>query len=104
MMKKFVSHYFFPFLMIVLGSMTIFRYSEIKRFRDQSREYSFVIRGDVSEIALIGENLRNFTYQPVDNQLVEEGTYKFTFRCPPDKIGIVRQMLEGFKNKEGENE
>jgi hypothetical protein len=44
-------------------------------------------------------DLMNRTHQPVDEELLKDGHYKLTFRCPPEKIGFVFSMLDKFNLK-----
>jgi hypothetical protein len=99
-----LNRYLFPFLMFSLMLITLLKYSEIRDseirdFKSNSKEHSFVVEGKFVDISAMKADLMNRTHQPVDEELVTDGQYKLTFRCPPEKIGLVFSMLDKFNLK-----
>jgi hypothetical protein len=85
--KKFV----FPVAMVFLMVMTIAKYDQIRRFRASSKEYSFVVvREDVEAVK---EKLESITYQPVEEEVLYDGSRRLIVRCPPDKLGMISSIL-----------
>jgi hypothetical protein len=78
---------------------TLLRYAEIRNFESKSKEYSFVVEGEFADVSAMKADLRNRTRQPVDEELITDGKYKLTFRCPPEKIGFVFSMFDKFNLK-----
>lgn len=87
------SSYIFAVAMCLIASMTVYRYVEISRFREKSVEYDFVVSAGEPEMADIKSRLRGMTFQSVDDEIIDEGIHRLTVRCPPDKIGIVKELL-----------
>jgi hypothetical protein len=79
--------------MCLIASMTVYRYVEISRFREKSVEYDFVVSAGDTEMADIKSMIRGMTFQSVDDEIIDEGIHRLTVRCPPDKIGIVKELL-----------
>lgn len=88
--------YAFPVVMCLLAILTVAKYRSIVHFKSESREYSFVVSADKSEISGVKSRLQNYTYQSVDDEMIEEGLYRLTVRCPPDKIGFIKGTLMKF--------
>ena len=88
--------YFFPLMMFLLTVLTVAKYSSIVSFKSRSEEFTFVVSADKAEISGVKSKLENYTYQPVEDEMVEEGLYRLTVRCPPDKIGLIKGMLIKF--------
>jgi hypothetical protein len=93
------NRYLFPFMMFSLMLITLLKYSEIRDFKSNSKEHSFMVEGKFVDISAMKADLMNRTHQPVDEELVKDGQYKLTFRCPPEKIGFVFSMLDKFNLK-----
>ncbi len=85
--------------MLCLMLLTLLRYVEIRNFESKSKEYSFVVEGKFADVSAMKADLSNRTRQPVDEELITDGQYKLTFRCPPEKIGFVFSMLDKFNLK-----
>ena len=85
--------YFFATAMLLIATMTVYRYVEIKSFKDKSVSYDFVVNAGETEMSDIKNRLRGMTFQSVDDQIIDEGTHRLTVRCPPDKIGLVREFI-----------
>jgi len=86
--------YFFPLAMFLLTALTVAKYRSIVVFKNESREFTFVVSADKSAMSGVKSKLENYTYQPVEDEMVEEGLYRLTFRCPPDKIGLIKGMIK----------
>lgn len=85
--------YAFALLMGVLTVATAVRYASVRRFVDSSREYSFVVEVDEASIDRMKSGLREATFQGVDGEALEDGLYRITVRCPPDKVGAVWSLI-----------
>lgn len=85
---------FFPLIMLTLGFLTFLKYKEIKTFHEQSKDYTFIVSANQSKISSIKENLQNYTYQTVYEEKLEEGNYKITVKCPPDKIKFINKIVD----------
>ncbi len=85
--------------MFFLMLLTLWRYAEIRDFESKSKEHSFVVEGEFINVSAMKADLRNLTRQPVEEEIVTDGQYKLTFRCPPEKIGSVLSMLDKFNLK-----
>lgn len=94
-MKK----YLFPLLMCTLAILTIAKYRSIVSFKDQSKEFTFVVSADKAEISDVKNRLEKYTYQSVEDEMIEEGVYRLTVRCPPDKVGFVKGMMMRFSEE-----
>jgi hypothetical protein len=88
--------YFFPLMMFLLTALTVAKYRSIVAFKNESQEFTFVVSADKAEISGVKSKLENYTYQPVEDEMVEEGLYRITVRCPPEKIGLIKGMLLKF--------
>lgn len=95
---------FFPILMILLATLTFVKYNNIKIFKEESQEYSFVLSIDSNKLNSIKADLQNMTYQIVENEPTADGRYKLTFRCPPDRIKFFKEYLKQFNNNEIEED
>jgi hypothetical protein len=82
--------------MFFLMMLTLWRYSEIKDFELESKKHSLVVEGEFVNISAMKADLQNLTHQPVDEELVTDGQYNWTFRCPPEKIGFVFSLFDKF--------
>lgn len=91
--------YFFPLAMFLLTALTVAKYRSIVVFKNDSREFTFVVSADKSAMSGVKSKLENYTYQPVEDEMVEEGLYRLTVRCPPDKIGLVKGMILKFSGE-----
>jgi hypothetical protein len=94
-----LKRYAFAILMILLMSITIWRYAEIIDFEARSKEHSFVVSGDLADVSAMKADLQNITRQPVEDEFMTDGSYRLTFRCPPEKVGSVWSRLEKFNLK-----
>jgi len=82
--------------MFLLTALTVAKYRSIVVFKNESREFTFVVSADKSAMSGVKSKLESYTYQPVEDEMVEDGLYRLTVRCPPDKIGIIKGMLLKF--------
>lgn len=89
--------------MLFLTSLTIFRYKEIRDFRNKSKEFTFVVSGDDLSLTTATEQLHQFTYQNVEKEALDNGLYRIKIKCPPDKVGGIRSLLSGLKILEESN-
>lgn len=90
----------FPLVMCLLTLATVYRYGAVRRFIDESREYTFVLAADEGSISRIKADLRGATFQRVDEESVEDGVYRITVRCPPDKLGRMWLLLGRMSDEE----
>lgn len=86
-------------MMCLLTVLTVAKYKSIATFKSESKEFTFVVSADESEISGVKSKLENYTYQPVENEMVKEGLYRLTVRCPPDKIGIIKGFILKFSGE-----
>lgn len=95
--------FFFTLLMIGLSALTMLKYKEINDIKANSREFTFVVRGDEDKITHLKADIQNITFQPVNGEQIEEGRYRIKIRCPPDKINSILSRFAQVQ-KEMENE
>ncbi len=80
--------------MIFMVLLTIMKYVEITNFRDKSQEYSFVLDGNNTQISALKADLQTLTFQEVKEEILEDGKYRLTFRCPPDRIKNILNNID----------
>lgn len=83
--------------MLLLAVLTVAKYRQISDFRSNSREFFFVVSGNESEISNAKEDLSNLTFQPVEEEMIEQGVYRLRVKCPPDKVGHIFSILSSMK-------
>jgi hypothetical protein len=83
----------FPLVMCFLTLATVYRYAIVRDFISDSREYSFVVEADGDKLPRIKADLRGVTFQDVEEERIEDGLYRITLRCPPDKVGLMWSFL-----------
>ena len=88
-----IRDYAFALVMCFLTVLTAFRYGSVRRFVEQSREYSFVVDADASSLERMKADLRGATFQGVEGEAMEDGRYRLTVRCPPDKVGFIWSLI-----------
>lgn len=93
----------FPLLMCALTLATVYRYGVVRDFIRESREYTFVVKADGHDVSRIKSSLEGATFQRVEGEMVEDGVYRITVRCPPDKVGNVWSLLGRLSGREEEN-
>lgn len=93
--------YAFAAAMCVATVVAAYRYGEIKNFLRESREYTFVVKGDECEVGQMMSHLEDATFQRVDQERVAEGTYRLTVKCPPDKVNRISNMLIRMSERKG---
>lgn len=91
-----MKRYFFPVVMCLLTVLTVAKYRSIVAFKNESEEFTFVVSVDKSEISDVKNRIQNYTFQAVDDEMIGDGLYKLTVRCPPDKIGFIKNMMSRF--------
>lgn len=95
-MRKF-GNYVFASVMLVLAMLTMARYRQISDFRSKSQEFVFVVSGDKSEISAAKTDLSKLTFQPVEEEMIEQGIYRLRVKCPPDKVRYISSILSAMK-------
>jgi len=85
--------YFFAVVMCLLTLATVYRYSVVREFVRDSREYSFIVEADDSSFTRMKSDLRGATFQRVQGEMVEDGVYRITVKCPPEKVGAVWSLM-----------
>lgn len=93
----------FPLIMCALTLATVYRYGTVREFIRDSREYTFVVEADSCEVSRIKSGLAGATFQPVEGEMVEDGVYRITVRCPPEKVGSVWSLLGRLCERREEN-
>ena len=93
-------NYIFAFLMLFLTTLTMAKYFEINYFKRNSEEFTFVVEGDANRILKLKKDIQNFTYQTVQEEMIQEGIYKLRVRCPPDKVNSIWALLGRLARKE----
>jgi hypothetical protein len=94
--------YAFAIAMCVLTLATAYRYGSVRRFVDRSREYSFVVEMDEAGMMRMKSDLRGATFQGVEGEAIDDGLYRITVRCPPDKVGLVWSLINRMSEKRAE--
>lgn len=95
--------YAFALIMCVLTLMTAFRYVAIRRFVDGSERYSFVIEADKQTVVEMKRKLEGVTFQSVIDEMLDEGVYKITVKCPPEKVTSVWVLLSNILERREKN-
>lgn len=93
----------FPLVMCALTLATVYRYGVVRNFISDSREYTFVVEADGDRVPRIKADLQGATFQRVEGEQLEDGLYKITLRCPPDKVGIMWSILNKMTDRRAEN-
>lgn len=83
----------FPALMLVLTILTASRYARITHFRNSSSQFSVEIDADDSEANRIKDELRDMTFQPVEESQLDGRRRRLTFRCPPEKLPFILKEI-----------
>lgn len=91
--------YAFALVMGVLTVATAVRYGAVRRFVDSSREYSFVVEADEASLGRMKSGLRGATFQGVEGEAIEDGLYRITVRCPPDKVGAIWSLINRMSDR-----
>ena len=91
----------FPLLMCFLTLATVYRYGVVKKFVESSQEYSFVVEADDVRLSQIKSELQGVTFQKVEQEMIEDGVYRITVKCPPDKVGLLWLLLDKFPSRGG---
>lgn len=87
----------FAFLMLIMAFLTVARYRYISEFRAKSQEFSIVVVGDESDISAIRADLRNMTFQSVEQEDMGDGRYRLRIKCPPENADGIFSVFSGFK-------
>ena len=87
--------------MCVLTLATVYRYGAVKSFVESSQEYSFVVEADEASLSRIKSELQGATFQKVEQEMIEDGVYRITVKCPPDKVGFMWLLLDKFSGRGG---
>lgn len=88
-----IRDYAFALIMCILTLITAFRYAAIRRFVDGSERYSFVVEADNQTVAEMKRKLEGATFQAVRDEMLDEGVYRITVKCPPEKVTSVWVLL-----------
>ena len=88
--------------MCLLTLATVYRYAAVRDFIRDSREYTFVVEADDSRVSRIKSDLEGATFQRVEEEMVEDGLYRITVRCPPDKVGVMWSVLNRLSDRRAE--
>lgn len=94
--------YLFAAVMCVLTLATAYRYGSVRRFVEESREYSFVVEMDGADLGRVKSDLKGVTFQGVEGEAIDDGLYRITVRCPPDKVGLVWSLINRMSEKRAE--
>ena len=79
--------------MLVMAFLTVARYRYISEFRAKSQEFSIVVVGEESDVSAIRADLRNMTFQSVEQEDMGDGRYRLKVRCPPESVDSVFSVL-----------
>jgi len=83
----------FALVMCLITLVTAYRYGLVRDFVRCSREYSFVVEADGDTLSRMKSDLEDATFQRVEETMIEDGVYRITVKCPPDKVGSLWSLL-----------
>ena len=83
--------------MAFLTLATSIRLYQIDKFKRKSENFAVVV--SQQDFLKVKSELENITYQPVDGEELEDGSYRLTFRCPPEKIQNLLSLI-GFRGSD----
>lgn len=92
----------FALVMCFLTLATAYRYGAVKRFVRDSKEYTFFVEADRDRLKDMKSRLRGATFQSVGDEMVEDGLYRITVKCPPENLGIIWSMVGRMSERRGE--
>lgn len=81
----------FPFVMVTICLLTVFRYASVREFRERSVPHGIVVESE--NIDAVEEALRGATFQPVNREKISENKYLITVRCPPESMGGISKII-----------
>lgn len=84
--------YFFIVIMTVLMTATSVRFYQIDRFKKSSEKFSVVVSEE--SFKKVKSGLEDITFQPVEEELLDDGSYRLTFRCPPEKLQNLWRLID----------
>jgi len=67
--------------------------------RRAGREYNFVVRTDDEGVVKIRSDLAVADLHGVRQSQIEDGLYRITVRCPPEKIGAMWSVMSGLLDR-----
>lgn len=85
--------------MCVLTMATAVSYTRIVHLRRAGREYNFVVRTDDEGVVKIRSDLAVADLHGVRQSQIEDGLYRITVRCPPEKIGAMWSVMSGLLDR-----
>lgn len=83
--------YFFPVVMCLLTVATAARYAQIVSLF--GLEYNFVVQTNEEGLSRIKADLAAADLHSVQDSEIEDGVFRITVRCPPDKINLLSMIL-----------
>ena len=90
-------NYTFAFLMLIMAFLTVARYRYISEFKAKSQDFSIVVVGEKADVSAIRADLRNMTFQSVDQEDIGDGRYRLRIKCPPESADSIFSVFSGFK-------
>jgi len=80
--------------MIIMSLATVYKYSYIKHFVNNSREYVIIMNS--KDVYGLKYDLKRITFQNVE-EITNKEKSKFIIKCPPEKLGVIAHLLKGRK-------
>lgn len=81
----------FPAIMIFIMIATLVKYGLIQDFKRRSSDHLFLV--ETENIKSVEKALRDATFQEIIKEKIAEDKYKITVRCPPEKVGSIRILI-----------
>lgn len=90
-----ISGYLLPLAMCILTVATVARYAQMAEIRRSGQEYNFLVRTDENGVMKIRSDLAEADLHKVQESEIEDGLYRITVRCPPDKARSMWSVMAG---------
>jgi hypothetical protein len=79
--------------MCLITLATVYRYSVVRGSIRDSREYTFLVETDDTSFIRMKSDLKHANFRRVRGEFVEEGVYRITVKCPPEKISAAWSIM-----------
>ena len=91
--------YILPLAMCILTVATVARYSQLAETRKSGQEYNFLVRTDEDGVMKIRSDLAEADLHRVEDSEIEDGLYRITVRCPPEKARSMWSVMAGRRHE-----
>lgn len=88
-----------PLAMCILTVATVAKYAQLAEIKRAGQEYNFLVRTDEEGVMKIRSDLAAADLHGVDENEIEDGLYRITVRCPPDKARSMWFVMSGRRDE-----